>query len=1173
MLALAVMMMAPILGWGQVQTYQLITSDSQLEAGAKYLVVGIKATSTPETFYAMGLQNTNNRASVSITVASGEIVVEPATLPTDEMPFEVTLGGSSGVWTIFDAVNSTYLRPRGGANNGLQGQPTSTNANWSIAIGAGGLASMVCENTTTYPRNVLRFNASNNPPLFACYASGQADVYLYRLTPSSSSSIFLSPTDLSGFNYVQGSGPSAEQTFTVSGSDLTADISIAASTNYEISKTSGSGYTTPLTFTPAEAATPQTVYVRLKAGLSVGDYDNEVITAASTGATDKTVTVSGTVTPPPDAEPTNHASNFAVATGSPTFSAIDVVWDDATGGVIPAAYLIKGSSVSYAAIVAPVDGIPEADATLVKNIAAGIETATFTGLSENTTYYFKIFPYTNSGAAIDYKTNGIVPQDEATTEYGIPAVPVATAATAVTATGFAANWNAVAGATGYELDVYTKITGGTATETESFDGITPNGNLIGSATYLPGWSVLSQSTSRQIYTTSGNFGESSPSLAFTTSGDFIETATYANPITSLSFWAKQQGGATSSTLIEGYNGSSWSTIATLSNEYVATAGTVSYDLVALGKTDIVKIRLIYTKVAGNLSIDDVAVTYGGSTNTPITGSPFTITGDNSKAITGLASGTTYYYVVRATNSAGTSGNSNEIEVTTLTPPATSTFSGAGNWTNATNWSNGLPTGTTDVIINGNVTVDDVVECKNMTISSTGAVTVGAGISNGLIVNGNFLIESNATGTGSFIGAAADYTITGTKTIQRYLTGGWDGWDAGWHQLSSPVAAQPIADFATTGSGNDYDFYGWDEPTDTWMNYKAAGFSTWNGGTNFNVGQGYLVSYEAANSTQTFTGVLNTDGVLIENMSYGNNGWHLLGNPYASALVWNDDNDNWVLTNVAGTAKIWHEANKSYSDIAANGIIPSAQGFMVQVNNSSNSLLFLETARTHSATPFYKAGTEQLLLVAAETEGGSAQESKIMVNPMATEGFDFDYDSRFLAGYAPQLYSVVGDELLSTNSLPELASGKVIPLGFVKNAATAFTIQLKESIPGAVVYLTDNQTGIVTNLTETPVYSFTSDEGDDANRFSLAFGTVGISHPEATAGVQVFAHDGVLYVETPSKEVAQFSVYNLTGQLVLQGRTRGNALSTFNASALNTGVYVVNVLLTDGVVSRKVVINK
>ncbi|NLO52280.1 MAG: T9SS type A sorting domain-containing protein, partial [Bacteroidales bacterium] len=563
-----------------------------------------------------------------------------------------------------------------------------------------------------------------------------------------------------------------------------------------------------------------------------------------------------------------------------------------------------------------------------------------------------------------------------------------------------------------------------------------------------------------------------------------------------------------------------------------------------------------------------SISFGSSVQTYVSGYENLNVGNvTSYNVTSLTTGTTYFYVVRATNASGTSGNSNEISVATLASPATSTFTGTGDWTNAPNWNNGLPTGTTDVIINGNVTVDDVVECNNMTISSTGAVTVGAG--QGLFVNGNLLIESNATGTGSFIGAAADYLIGGTTTIQRYLTGGWDGWDAGWHQLSSPVAAQPIADFATTGSGNDYDFYGWDEPTDTWMNYKAAGFSTWNSGTNFNEAQGYLVSYEAANTTQTFTGVLNTDDVTIENMSNDGNGWHLLGNPYASALVWNDD-DNWILDNVAGNAKIWHETNKSYSDIAANGIIPSAQGFMVQVNNSSNSLLFLETARTHSATPFYKSGTEQLLLVAAETEGGSAQESKIMVNPMATEGFDFDYDSRFLAGYAPMLYSVVGDELLSTNSLPELASGKVIPLGFVKNSATNFTIELKESIPAHAVYLTDKKTDIVTNLTESPVYSFTSSEGDDPNRFELKFGAVGIDDNIATEQISIYSHGRLVYISSTKSANALISIYNITGQQVYANTM---VIDGQKQIALNTptGWYIVKVRTQQGVATQKVFI--
>jgi len=112
----------------------------------------------------------------------------------------------------------------------------------------------------------------------------------------STPTITLSTSTLTGFNYTEDAGPSTEQTFTVSGTNLTNDISIAASTNYEISKTSGSGYSSPLTFTQSGGSVSETtVYVRLKSGLSTGTYNSETIIASSSGATNKTVTCSGSV--------------------------------------------------------------------------------------------------------------------------------------------------------------------------------------------------------------------------------------------------------------------------------------------------------------------------------------------------------------------------------------------------------------------------------------------------------------------------------------------------------------------------------------------------------------------------------------------------------------------------------------------------------------------------------------------------------------------------------------------------------------------------------------------------------------------------------------------------------------------------------------------------------------
>ncbi|MCF6185516.1 MAG: T9SS type A sorting domain-containing protein, partial [Bacteroidales bacterium] len=58
---------------------------------------------------------------------------------------------------------------------------------------------------------------------------------------------------------------------------------------------------------------------------------------------------------------------------------------------------------------------PEADDTFTKNIASGIQTVTFSGLNSNTSYDFEIFPYTNSGSNIDYKTAGTIPSASGTT--------------------------------------------------------------------------------------------------------------------------------------------------------------------------------------------------------------------------------------------------------------------------------------------------------------------------------------------------------------------------------------------------------------------------------------------------------------------------------------------------------------------------------------------------------------------------------------------------------------------------------------------------------------------------------------------------------------------------------------------------------------------------------------
>ena len=109
-------------------------------------------------------------------------------------------------------------------------------------------------------------------------------------------------------------------------------------------------------------------------------------------------------------EPSNYPSTF-YSTVDKTSVTLD--WTDATGAQLPAKYLVLAST---GAITVPTDGTPVANGPLAQNVSYGVETVTFSGLNGGTTYHFAIFPYTNSGENINYKTDGDYPTASAILE-------------------------------------------------------------------------------------------------------------------------------------------------------------------------------------------------------------------------------------------------------------------------------------------------------------------------------------------------------------------------------------------------------------------------------------------------------------------------------------------------------------------------------------------------------------------------------------------------------------------------------------------------------------------------------------------------------------------------------------------------------------------------------------
>ncbi len=137
---------------------------------------------------------------------------------------------------------------------------------------------------------------------------------------------------LAAFSTTAGTA-SAAQTFTVSGANLTGDVTVTAPSGFELSSGGGS-YAGGLTLTPsAGTLASTTISVRLSAAATVGSPSGS-ITLSSSGASSKTVAVSGTVSPSPSITVSGTLAAFTAIQGAAsTAQTFTVSGSNLTGNV------------------------------------------------------------------------------------------------------------------------------------------------------------------------------------------------------------------------------------------------------------------------------------------------------------------------------------------------------------------------------------------------------------------------------------------------------------------------------------------------------------------------------------------------------------------------------------------------------------------------------------------------------------------------------------------------------------------------------------------------------------------------------------------------------------------------------------------------------------------------
>lgn len=162
--------------WGQ-ETYQRVTSVSELEAEKSFLIVNVD--DQGRCIALSNEQKKNNRGAVAVILANDKI-----TLEQNSMACQLVLKGSSSVgWSFYDEVNGGYLYAASSSGNYLKTQSTLDDDGRADIRFEANIATITFKGTNK--RNVMQYNPNNGSPLFACYGSeSQKPLQLFKKVES-----------------------------------------------------------------------------------------------------------------------------------------------------------------------------------------------------------------------------------------------------------------------------------------------------------------------------------------------------------------------------------------------------------------------------------------------------------------------------------------------------------------------------------------------------------------------------------------------------------------------------------------------------------------------------------------------------------------------------------------------------------------------------------------------------------------------------------------------------------------------------------------------------------------------------------------------------------------------------------------------------------------------------
>jgi hypothetical protein len=542
-------------------------------------------------------------------------------------------------------------------------------------------------------------------------------------------------------------------------------------------------------------------------------------------------------------------------------------------------------------------------------------------------------------------------------------------------------------------------------------------------------------------------------------------------------------------------------------------------------------------------------------------------------VTGSYTGMNYYSISSASSAFGF----DNFKVDPYTPGMWREEASTNLWSNSENWEDGLvPGNSTNVQIvksNNPPLVDIDCSCHDLNILADASLTINSGKT--LTVNGDFLIESNSEGDGQFIDHG-NLLVSGSSVVQRYLAHYGSGSNE-FHFVSIPTA-----DHAVENALNHCYVYPYNETENSWFSL--------NEGDQLQVGRGYSVYYTGDEDfTALFSGKPNTgdQNITVNATNFSgdiaNDNWNLLGNPFPSAIDW----DEVIKSNIESAVYIWNPSSLTYasyvsgvgSNMNNDGIIPPMQAFFVHAA-SDGSFTIPQVARTNNHSQDYLKNTEdqnQSLKIIAHNND-FRDEAIIRQKTGASGNFDHQFDAyKFLSEDASiQIYTLDDNfEKMSINTIAEDETLFDFQLGLVLNEQDSVAIEFKGILNFKTSYdlvledRLDNKTMELTKDTLLQFYALVEEE----NRFILHI----IPHinkiskiSRETSKIWV-SNEKIHVVLPPAYDDIIVTVFDIMGRII-RSEIRSNIHQFTMDKPTTSGIYIIQVKSNDKVFCDKVFVN-